>query len=645
MREPSTSRELLRVRQGADRTPDRRVTACNVKVFWPADLLDSHDDALILGWHNSPTDLFVIDLVSNVYRTGLEQPVDLDGLVTKYANSQVSQFCGKQPLSILGQAFSSTTSFVAASEHMLFCRFTNNNIYPSFCLKDSKAAVQLIIFERPDPHRMQYFSLAPIPFEVDANSDKINGDDFAVLRSDKTHGGPLIGLSKLHLNQMNCSREVAMVLQRNLPQLGSRRARNRAQSFHDVVRKSASSTIARFSATISYAFHDSAWPALKNGVAFILSLVVSLLGYWSSLLRTELPLIGIALVELSVLARELDFRLQRIRGWPEDYATLRRRKKDWASITNYHPDYIKFYNGLWLIANDLIIGIYVVSICHTNEDILADALYGFIENFTLDTVSRAMWWLKGWPAGLKLNNELATFLGDLFLWLLGTWRGALTAAYPHFPWIIRSVGICGFLGASISVALISDCLSLLTLHLHLFYHACAKVYGWQVSALVSLFHLFRGKKRNVLRHRIDSNDYDLDQLLLGTVLFTLLVFLFPTVLVFYVTFAIARIAIRFLRTALDMVLAFLVQLPLFGLLLRIKDAKRLPGGLRFSRLDVPPPEKSSFKGKAAMSIVYIEPKPLPIDVMFAAFAARQRSIMGSTINLARLFSDTVQGTL
>lgn len=49
-----------------------------------------------------------------------------------------------------------------------------------------------------------------------------------------------------------------------------------------------------------------------------------------------------------------------------------------------------------------------------------------------------------------------------------------------------------------------------------------------------------GKKRNMLRNRIDACDYDLDQLLLGTCLFTLLTFLFPTVLIYYITFALVR---------------------------------------------------------------------------------------------------------
>lgn len=36
------------------------------------------------------------------------------------------------------------------------------------------------------------------------------------------------------------------------------------------------------------------------------------------------------------------------------YNTLRKRKNDWDSVTTNHPDYIRFYNCLWLIANDCV---------------------------------------------------------------------------------------------------------------------------------------------------------------------------------------------------------------------------------------------------------------------------------------------------
>jgi phosphatidylinositol glycan class Q protein len=151
---------------------------------------------------------------------------------------------------------------------------------------------------------------------------------------------------------------------------------------------------------------------------------------------------------------------------------------------------------------------------------------------------------------------------------------------PLLPHVIQVIGFSSFAGASMPVSLFSDLLSLLTMHVYAFYVASARIYNWQLTIIVSLFHLFRGKKRNVLRNRIDSCDYDLDQLLLGTILFTLLTFLLPTIGVFYATFAGARMAIIVLKAALDTWLACLNHFPLFALMLRIKDSRRLPGMIR-----------------------------------------------------------------
>jgi phosphatidylinositol N-acetylglucosaminyltransferase subunit Q len=127
------------------------------------------------------------------------------------------------------------------------------------------------------------------------------------------------------------------------------------------------------------------------------------------------------------------------------------------------------------------------------------------------------------------------------------------------------------------------------MHISSFYIASARIYDWQLSILISLFHLFRGKKRNVLRDRIDSCDYDLDQLLLGTIMFTLLAFLFPTVMVFYFAFAIARAGVLVGKVVLDIGLACLNHWPLFALMLRVKDPARIPGPSF-----IPPSFSSSF---------------------------------------------------
>lgn len=148
---------------------------------------------------------------------------------------------------------------------------------------------------------------------------------------------------------------------------------------------------------------------------------------------------------------------------------------------------------------------------------------------------------------------------------------------PALPQIVLFVGFSSFGGASMPIALLSDLLSVLTVHIYSFYLASARIYHWQLNILLSLFHLFRGKKHNVLRNRIDSCDYDLDQLLVGTILFTLLFFLLPTVVVFYLNFAFARMIIISIKAVFDTLLSCLNHFPLFAVMLRVKDPRRLPG--------------------------------------------------------------------
>ena len=224
-----------------------------------------------------------------------------------------------------------------------------------------------------------------------------------------------------------------------------------------------------------------------------------------------------------------------------------------------------------------------------------------INTYSIEGLQRMITWLMDNPGGLKLNNELAAFLGDLFLWVIDYWDNCMRSLRPALPHIIRLIGVSSFVGASLPISMFSDLVSLLTIHIYSFYIASARIYNWQLTIIISLFHLFRGKKRNVLRNRIDNCDYDLDQLLLGTILFTLLFFLLPTVAVFYATFAGARMAIIALKAALDTWLACLNHFPLFALMLRLKDSRRLPGGIRFELQDYPPALLASESSSASQA--------------------------------------------
>jgi phosphatidylinositol glycan class Q protein len=137
------------------------------------------------------------------------------------------------------------------------------------------------------------------------------------------------------------------------------------------------------------------------------------------------------------------------------------------------------------------------------------------------------------------------------------------------------------MGLTMSVSLLSDGFSLLTGHIYICYLISTTIYRWQLTTLASLWNLFRGKRYNVLRKRMDSWEYDLDQLLFGTILFTLVSFLFPTVVAYHALFALMRFMTVLVYASMETVVAFMNHFPLFAIMLRLKDPSRLPGGIHF----------------------------------------------------------------
>jgi len=398
------------------------------------------------------------------------------------------------------------------------------------------------------------------------------------------------------LSQVNCSQEIAELLQKNTPLVGPRRKRSMSVSERVVESATTLYDIAAWSAW--NAFMAYAFPALRFAfqVAVIIHRIVS--EGILQVLEWQIPVrlvqtsdqaaslaTGPSLKDLSACCQQVHLRLQQFSYYPTQYLLLRKRHATWSSIPTTNSDYIRFYNSLWLVANDVIIGIALASFITDNANATSDFLGRLLNQYTIEGLKRTIRWLMSYPGGLKLNTELAAFLGDLFLWVIEYWSTTIVMIImPHLPKLVYFIGFTSFAGASMPIAVFSDLLSLLTLHIYSFYIASARIFNWQLTIITSLFHLFRGKKRNVLRNRIDNCDYDLDQLLLGTILFTLLFFLLPTVIVFYLTFASARMAIITLKATLDTCLACLNHFPLFALMLRLKDSKRLPGGISFTLL-------------------------------------------------------------
>ncbi|KAL1884111.1 hypothetical protein VTK73DRAFT_6780 [Phialemonium thermophilum] len=613
-----------------------------MRIFWPTDVPRSDLRGAVVGWRNSVLDVFVVAILEDVEPRNVESALKIGTLFRNAPHpiERIYEQCEQSSMHVLGVSNYPDSADIDSTWVRVK---TGPKLRVPIVICPCATSIQIVLYERPLPGRMQYISLNPIALALDdkhgdPRQEGFDGDEEEDERQERLkreEKEKLVEKLKLHsvvrrvpsekekaltrvVNQINWAWELERLLQKNVSRIGSRPKRSLSVSERVVE----SATTMRDVAAVWL------WNMLAVYVFPIVRKAFVLVLMWHRIAAEMLLLVlewkprsrWTALKDISATAQQVEIRLQQFCYWPMQYVTLRRRKNDWESVTRSHPDYIRFYNSLWLVANDVIIGIALGSYIIDNASWVADEVSGLLGTYTVDALQSSISWLMGWPAGLKLNNELAAFLGDLFLWVIDYWANCIDLLRPVMPHIIQFVGFSSFAGASMPIALLSDMLSVLTVHIYSFYLASARIFHWQLNILVSLFHLFRGKKHNVLRNRIDSCDYDLDQLLVGTILFTLLSFLLPTVIVFYLNFAVARMAIISLKAVFDTLLSCLNHFPLFALMLRIKDPRRLPGGIRFELRDMKAQAQSIGSHLSSdhptTSIIYLKPIPLSFRAMF-----------------------------
>lgn len=311
------------------------------------------------------------------------------------------------------------------------------------------SSIQIILFQRPLPSRMQYISLNPIALalghkhiderQASLGEDEAEDERQERVRREKTER--LVEKIKQHsiamrqpsdkeralpkiVNQINWSSELEKLLQKNVSRLGARP--RRALSVSERVVESATTMknvvlLWLWEMTTVYLF-----PIIRR--AFIFGLVGHRIAAEMMLIILEWrpqPHMA-ALKDISATAQQVEIRLLQFCYWPMQYVTLRQRKNDWESVTTSHPDYIRFYNSLWLVANDVIIGIALGSYIIDNSSWVAEQINSILTRYTVEALQSSISWLMGWPAGLKLNTELAAFLGDLFLWVIDYWASKLS---------------------------------------------------------------------------------------------------------------------------------------------------------------------------------------------------------------------------
>ena len=190
-------------------------------------------------------------------------------------------------------------------------------------------------------------------------------------------------------------------------------------------------------------------------------------------------------------------------------------------------------------------------------------------------------WFNHAPGGIQLNPLLTRHFVETsttFFDVCRHFQGVLqTAAIP----ILKTFACFGALGLSVQLALAIDIFRVISLHLTFVYMVVSVLHRIQVSMLLSLWYLFYGKKINVLRGRIDSYPYDKQQLLLGTALFAILAFLFPTFTAFYVLFLILRILVVGFQLFIWCFIVGIRHFPIYKIWLSFAFPTSQTNGVRF----------------------------------------------------------------
>ena len=194
-------------------------------------------------------------------------------------------------------------------------------------------------------------------------------------------------------------------------------------------------------------------------------------------------------------------------------------------------------------------------------------------------------WAMGFLAEIKPNPELDKFLGRILLDLLGFWS-SITAFTAQFEESSAKylVAPLGMLGISFQSAIAYDILVVITIHIHTIFYIFGFAHKISFEILATLFHMFRGKKYNVLKKKVDDAIYSIEELLLGMLIMTIILFILPTMSIYYLSLIYLMCIIILFQVSLIIFTKTISTLPIFTFLWLISNKSKIPKNVLISEI-------------------------------------------------------------
>ncbi|KAK6169120.1 hypothetical protein SNE40_020233 [Patella caerulea] len=329
---------------------------------------------------------------------------------------------------------------------------------------------------------------------------------------------------------------------------------------------------------------------------------------------------------------------------PSFLSQMKRRVDVIRTISEYHKQTpimkLRYQNRIWNQIVDCLVGILLLMLIWQFD--LHNKMVNFTLQWTHDIAGKLIvliHWLMGAPAGLKLNVQLTQLMGQFFLYHIDLWTGYVALVQPILSSLVYLSIPISILGLSFQLSLLQDIVSMLTLHIYCFYVYAARIYSMEISAVAALWRLFRGKKWNILRERVDSASYDVDQLFFGTLILTILVFLLPTIILYYLVFLTLRFIVLSIQGILSLCVQKLNTVQIYTIVAWILKSNSISGSVIFNVV----PCRSLQQSKYCL-VLSMETAQLPLKTIFEITKDDDIS-EDSTCSLSLIFSKVLNGKL
>eukprot|EP01065_Artemidia_motanka_P031204 TRINITY_DN3744_c0_g1_i4.p1 TRINITY_DN3744_c0_g1~~TRINITY_DN3744_c0_g1_i4.p1 ORF type:complete len:484 (+),score=126.48 TRINITY_DN3744_c0_g1_i4:57-1508(+) len=248
-----------------------------------------------------------------------------------------------------------------------------------------------------------------------------------------------------------------------------------------------------------------------------------------------------------------------------------------------------------------------------------DGLCGFTE------------WLLGYPAGFKANEALNRLLGSAVWQLFDWWASAIVApAVAVATAVAQNAASSGWalLGAGLWLGAAADLLQLTALPLFAAAAVLRPVQRTAVQSVCALARLFGGRRWNPLRLRTDECEYDAPRTLLGTLLFTVLCCLLPTLSLYHALLTGLGLAVSVACDAAVLGALVLALLPLDAM------AERVAAALPWSTAPCAEVEMAVHEGRCGAWVVVRgrgSPSQPPSDLQQLCVAALRTASPAATV--------------